>query len=115
LAKSAHGDRFSRYHALAAIAAEHGLAPSFSETCWDRIVECYSLLEQVSPSPINKLNQAVAVAEWQGPESGLAALDGFEPPTWLAGSYLYAPSWPICIGDAEMRVRRSVIARSRSS
>jgi predicted RNA polymerase sigma factor len=32
----------------------------------------------------------VAVAEWQGPEAGLALLEGTEPPTWLAGSYLWA-------------------------
>lgn len=90
LAKSAQGDRFSRYHAEAGIAAEHCLAPSFEETHWDRVVECYSLLEQIAPSALHKLNRAVAVAEWQGPAAGLAVLKGFEPPTWLAGSYLWA-------------------------
>ena len=90
LAKSAQGDRFSRYHAEAGIAAEHCLAASFSETRWDRVVECYSLLEQFAPSALHKLNRAVAVAEWQGPAAGLAMLAGFEPPTWLAGSYLWA-------------------------
>ncbi|MGH9581107.1 MAG: RNA polymerase sigma factor [Terriglobales bacterium] len=90
LAKSAQGDRFSRYHAEAGIAAEHCLAPSFQETRWDRVVECYSLLERIAPSAIHKLNRAVAVAEWQGPAAGLAVFEGFEPPTWLAGSYLWA-------------------------
>jgi RNA polymerase sigma factor (sigma-70 family) len=90
LAKSAYGDGFSRYHAEAGIAAEHCLAPSFHETRWDRVVECYSLLERVAPSPIHKLNRAIAVAEWRGPAAGLALLKGFEPPTWLAGSYLWA-------------------------
>jgi len=90
LARSARGDHFSRYHAEAGIAAEHCLAPSFQETRWDKVVECYSLLERIAPSPIHKLNRAVAVAEWQGPAAGLAVLWGFEPPTWLAGSYLWA-------------------------
>ena len=90
LAKSAQGDGFSRYHAEAGIAAEHCLAPSIQETRWDRVVECYSLLERIAPSAIHKLNRAVAVAEWQGPAAGLAVLRGFEPPTWLAGSYLWA-------------------------
>ncbi len=90
LAKSAQGDSFSRYHAEAGIAAEHCLAPSFQETRWDRVVGCYSLLERIAPSAIHKLNRAVAVAEWQGPAAGLAVLKGFEPPTWLAGSYLWA-------------------------
>ncbi len=90
LAKSAQGDDFSRYHAEAGIAAEHCLAPSFHETRWDKVVECYRLLERTAPSPIHKLNRAVAVAEWQGPTAGLAVVRGFEPPTWLAGSYLWA-------------------------
>lgn len=90
LAKSAQGDVFSRYHAEAGILAEHCLAPTFQETRWDRVVECYTLLERIAPSAIHKLNRAVAVAEWQGPAAGLAVLEGFEPPTWLAGSYLWA-------------------------
>ena len=67
LAKSAEGNTFSRYHAEAGIAAEHCLASSFHETRWDKVVECYSLLEQFTHSPIHKLNRAVAVAEWKGP------------------------------------------------
>ncbi len=90
LAKSAEGDGFSRYHAEAGIAAEHSLAPSLKETSWERIVDCYALLERVAPSPIHRLNRAVAAAEWKGPEAGLAILDGFNPPNWLAGSHLWA-------------------------
>ena len=90
LAESAQGDGFSRYHAEAGVAAEHCLAPCFQDTRWDKVVECYALLERSAPSAIHKLNRAVAVAEWQGPEAGLAVLNGFEPPTWLVGSYLWA-------------------------
>ncbi len=90
LAKSAEGDRFSRYHAEAGIAAEHCLAPSFQATRWDKVVENYALLEEAAPSAIHKLNRAVAVAEWKGPADGLALLTGFEPPTWLAGSFIWA-------------------------
>jgi RNA polymerase sigma factor (sigma-70 family) len=90
LARSSHGDRFSRYHAEAGVAAEHCLAGSFQETRWDKVVECYALLELIAPSAIHKLNRAIAVAEWQGPAEGLAVLKGFEPPTWLAGSYMWA-------------------------
>jgi len=90
LAQSAQGDAFSRYHAEAGIAAEHCLAPSFQETRWDKVVEYYSLLERIAPSAIHKLNRAVAVAEWKRPAAGLAVLDGFEPPAWLTGSYMWA-------------------------
>ena len=90
LAKSAEGDIFSRYHAEAGIAAEHALAPTFAQTRWERVVECYALLERITPSPIHQLNRAVAMAEWQGPAAGLTVIEGFEPPTWLTGSYLWA-------------------------
>ncbi len=90
LAKSAQGDCFSRYHAEAGVAAEHCLSPSFHATRWSRVVDCYSLLELVSPSPVHKLNRAIAVAECDGPEAGLAILSGFEPPTWLSNSYMWA-------------------------
>lgn len=89
LALSAQGDRFSRYHAEAAVAAEHCLAPSYATTRWDRIAECYALLERLTPSALHRLNRAVAVAEWQGPAAGLRVLEGFEPPAWLSGSYMW--------------------------
>lgn len=90
LARSAAGAVFSRYHAEAGIAAEHCLAASFVETRWERIVECYALLEQVAPSALHTLNRALALAEWQGPHAGLKLLEGLTPPSWLTGSYLWA-------------------------
>lgn len=107
LARSADGDVFSRYHAEAGIAAEHCLAASFAETRWDRIVECYELLERLSPSPIHTLNRAVAVAEWRGPARGLSVLEGREPPSWFAGSYL----WAAVLADLHRRCGHSEIAR----
>ncbi len=99
LARSAEGEVFSRYHAEAGIAAEHCLAPSFEETRWDRVVECYALLEQSAPSPIHTLNRALAVAEWKGPEAGLALLEALDPPRWLEASYL----WPAALADLHRR------------
>ena len=88
LARSAQGSTFSRYHAEAGIAAEHCLAPTLAQTRWDRIVECYELLERVAPSDLHTLGKALAVAEYSGPEQGLAVLEGFDPPVGLADSYL---------------------------
>jgi RNA polymerase sigma-70 factor (ECF subfamily) len=99
LARSAQGAYFSRYHAEAGIAAEHCLAPSFYETRWDRVVGCYTMLESIAPSPLHRLNCAVAVAEWQGPAAALAALKDFEPPTWLVGSY----HWSAVLADLYRR------------
>ena len=99
LAKSAHGDVFSRYHAEAGIAAEHCLAHSFSETRWAKIVECYALLERIAPSAIHTLNRAVAVAEWQGPAAGLAVLGDVRPPAWLSKTY----AWAAVLADLHRR------------
>ena len=107
LAKCAQGDGFSRYHAEAGIAAQHCLAPSFQETRWEKVVECYSLLEWIAPSPIHKLNRAVAVAEWQGPAEGLAVLKDFEPPTWLAGTYM----WTAVLADLHRRCGNTQTAK----
>ena len=107
LAKSAQGEVFSRYHAEAGIVAAHCIAPSFEETRWDKVVECYSVLEHIAPSAIHRLNRAVAVAEWRGPDAGLAVLEGFEPPTWLAGSY----QWAAVMADLHRRCGNADTAR----
>jgi RNA polymerase sigma-70 factor (ECF subfamily) len=107
LTRSAHGDVFSRFHAEAGIAAEHCLAPSFAETRWDRITDSYALLEQMAPSPLHTLNRALAMAEWKGPRAGLAVLEGHEPPSWLAGSYM----WAAVLADLHRRCGHHDVAR----
>jgi RNA polymerase sigma factor (sigma-70 family) len=99
LARSADGEVFSRYHAEAGIAAEHCMAPSFAATRWREIAELYAILEHIVPSPLHTLNRAVAVAEWQGAQAGLALLDDLRPPTWLSGSHL----WDAVLSDLHRR------------
>ncbi len=106
LARSADGPVFSRYHAEAGVAAEHCLAPSFRETRWPRIVECYELLDQVAPSPLHTLNRAVALAEWRGPEVALTLLEGLAPPSWLADSHL----WAAVLSDLHRRAGHVALA-----
>src|SRR5262249_38322538 len=91
LHRSARGDVFSRYHIEAAIAAEHCLARSYGETRWDEIARLYQLLDGVAPSPINTLNRAIALAEWQGPAAGLPLLEAVAPPRSLLGDCLWEP------------------------
>lgn len=99
LMRSARGEAVSRYHAEAGIAAEHCLAPSYGETDWEEIVRLYEVLERVAPSPLNVLNRAIALAEWKGPDAGLAALEAFEAPSWLLGFYL----WDATLGELHRR------------
>jgi len=95
LHRAARGELFTRYHAEAAIAAEHCLAPSYQKTRWDEIARLYLMLERVAPSPINTLNRSIAIAEWKGPDAGLALLEALNPPPWLLGYYL----WDATLGE----------------
>ena len=99
LHRSARGDLFTRYHAEAAIAAEHCLAPTYTQTRWAEIARLYGILDGIVPSPINTLNRAIAIAEWQGAEPGLALLEGLQPPPWLVGYYL----WDATLGELYRR------------
>jgi RNA polymerase sigma-70 factor (ECF subfamily) len=58
----------------AAIACLHGSAPTYDETDWPQIAELYRLLETRWPTPVVRVNRAVAVAEVAGPRAGLALL-----------------------------------------
>ena len=63
------------YSIQAAIAAAHAEATDSGETDWRRIVALYDLLLSADPSPVVRLNRAVAVAMRDGPEAGLALID----------------------------------------
>jgi RNA polymerase sigma-70 factor (ECF subfamily) len=59
------------YVLQAEIAACHARARTPDETNWPRIVDFYSELARVTPSPVVELNRAVAVAMASGPAAGL--------------------------------------------
>ncbi len=66
---------FGPYTLQAAIAAVHAEAPHAAATEWDRVVGFYDALAEVDPSPVVKLNRAVAVAMRDGPVVGLALIE----------------------------------------
>jgi RNA polymerase sigma factor (sigma-70 family) len=108
LTRSASGDEFTRYHAEAAIAAEHCLAPTFAETRWQEVIDLYQILERQEPSPMHILNRAIAVAHRDGPGEALAILHRLKPPGWLLGYYL----WDAVLGELERRAGN--LARARA-
>jgi RNA polymerase sigma-70 factor (ECF subfamily) len=63
------------YAIQAAIALEHAKAPDMAATNWSRIVAHYDLLLHADPSPVAELNRAVAIAERDGHERGLAEIE----------------------------------------
>ncbi len=67
--------RLGPFQLQAAIQALHCAARRFEETDWAAILRFYDRLTTVMPTPVVTLNRAIAVAETQGPETGLALLD----------------------------------------
>jgi RNA polymerase sigma-70 factor (ECF subfamily) len=68
--------RFGSYTIQAAISAVHATSPSPEATDWREIVALYDVLLAANPSPVVALNRAVAVAMRDGPEPGIALIDG---------------------------------------
>jgi RNA polymerase sigma-70 factor (ECF subfamily) len=79
------------YQVQAAIAALHDEAARPEDVDWPQIVALYRSLLRMTPSPVVELNLAVAVAMVDGPEIGLAMLDGLAADGTLAG-YPYLPA-----------------------
>ncbi|WP_313193546.1 RNA polymerase sigma factor [Shinella zoogloeoides] len=59
----------------AAIAALHARAATAAETDWVEIDLLYQTLERLQPSPVVRLNRAVAVSKREGPEAALALIE----------------------------------------
>lgn len=64
-----------RYQLLAAINAVHTVAPSARDTDWSQVLTLYDRLVTLDPSPVVRLNRAVAVAELDGPAVALAEVE----------------------------------------
>jgi RNA polymerase sigma-70 factor (ECF subfamily) len=87
LAAAAAGVAPGRYQILAAINAVHTSAHDIRDTDWSQVLALYDQLVRLDPSPIIALNRAIAVAELDGPEVALAAVDRLEDK--LAGYHAY--------------------------
>jgi RNA polymerase sigma-70 factor (ECF subfamily) len=76
-----------RFQILAAINAVHTSARDVRDTDWWQVVALYDQLVRLDPSPIIALNRAIAIAELDGPEVALAAVDRLEDK--LTGYHAY--------------------------
>ncbi len=108
-AESLAADRGSGPYTLqAGIAACHARAARSEETDWRRIVALYDALDQLAPSPVVRLNRAVAVAEAYGPASALELVDALRNDPALQHYHLL----PAVRGDLLMRLERLDEARA---
>jgi RNA polymerase sigma factor (sigma-70 family) len=104
---SAAGRKLTEYHVEAAIAAVHAAASRTEDTDWQAIVSLYDSLMAISPSPIVALNRAIAVAQSEGPERGLAEIGAIADRDRLA-TY---PFYTAALGELELRRGRGGAAR----
>lgn len=77
------------YQVQAAIAACHAQAKTPDETDWMQIAALYQTLAHMNPSPVVKLNHAVAVAMSQGLGKGLGLIDQLGTSGELEDYHLY--------------------------
>jgi predicted RNA polymerase sigma factor len=108
LERASTGTEVSRYHVEAAIAGLHASAPSAEQTRWGEIVRLYDVYMQIAPSPVVALNRAIAIAEHEGPASGLRALAAIEGAERLREYPFYAAAR----GELELRAGRPEAARA---
>ena len=76
---TSRGEASGSYRIQAEIAALHATAATPADTDWDSIVRGYDIL-LATPNNVVALNRAVAIGYRDGPQAGLAALDGLDLP-----------------------------------
>ena len=94
------------YQVQGLIAASHAAATTWEATDWPRIVGLYELLERFWPSPVVRLNRAIALEHVEGAAAALADVTALA--TELDGYHLYHAT------RAELlrKIGRTVEARS---
>jgi len=107
-AESVRAGRRGPYELQAAIAACHARAREAADTDWTAIVDVYTELLEVVPSPVIELNRAVAVSMASGPQAGLDLVDALTSVPALEHYHLL----PSVRGDLLMKVGRGAEARA---
>ncbi|MFD0685249.1 RNA polymerase sigma factor [Actinomadura fibrosa] len=81
------GPELGPYQLQAAIAATHADAVTAKETDWRQVHALYLILERIAPNPMVTLNRAIALAEVEGPQAGLALLSALDGDERMAGHH----------------------------
>lgn len=95
------------YVLQAAIAACHARARTAEDTDWVQIASLYEALAVLTPSPVVRLNHAIAVAMARGPTAGLAIVETLTDAPMLENYHLL----PGVRGDLLTRLGRHEEAR----
>lgn len=104
---SATGTTITEFHVEAAIASLHSRASALEDTDWSMIVSLYDTLMTVRPSPVVALNRAIAVAQRDGAERGLAEIGAIADAERLSEYPFYFAA----LGELEHRLGRTEVAQ----
>jgi predicted RNA polymerase sigma factor len=104
---SATGTTITEFHIEAAIASVHSRAQTLEGTDWPMIVTLYDTLMTTHPSPIVALNRAIAIAQRDGAERGLAEIAAIASAERLAEYPFYFAA----LGELEHQLGRSDVAQ----
>ena len=83
-------DSIGRFQLEAAVQSAHVIRRRTGRADWEAIDKLYEALATLTDSPVVRINRAVAVAETQGPQAGLALLEELAADPRLAD---YQPYW----------------------
>jgi RNA polymerase sigma factor (sigma-70 family) len=78
LSEAARVARPGPYQLQAAIVACHAEVESWAATDWGQIVALYDALCKLAPTPVTRLNRAIACRQLRGPAAALVDLDALE-------------------------------------
>ena len=81
------GSVLGPYQLQAAIAATHADAATAAETNWSQVHALYLILDRIAPNPMVTLNRAIALAQIESPQAGLALLSTLETDPRMAGHH----------------------------
>ena len=103
---SASGDELTPYHVEAAMAAVHAGAADLATTDWNAIVTLYDRLMEIAPSAVVALNRAIAIAQRDGPDRGIEAIEAIVDRDQI-DAY---PFLPAALGELERRRGNLVVS-----
>jgi RNA polymerase sigma factor (sigma-70 family) len=117
IGRSLAATKLGPYQLQAAIAAVHAEAAQASDTDWRQILALYLVLERYAPTPIVRLNRAVATAMVHGPQAGLDLLASVESDSRTATYHRLAAVRAHMLemaGDVEAAQRSYLLAARRT-
>ena len=118
ISRSLTATKLGPYQLQAAIAAVHAEASQAPDTDWRQILALYLVLERYTPTPIVRLNRAVATAMVHGPQAGLDLLASVEADSRTATYHRLAAVRAHMLemaGDLEAAQRDYLLAARRTT